>query len=73
MIAIPRNTSGAWNDVVSGFCMSCLRLFCLCYEWLVYVVILAGVSEGTSKSGGLGYLFTFTRVLFEFLKFWRQN
>ena len=22
---------------VSGFCMSCLRLFCLCYEWLVYV------------------------------------
>ena len=30
--------------------MSCLRLFCLCCEWLVYVVILAGVSRGTKKN-----------------------
>ena len=37
--------------------------------------MLAGVSEGTNKSGngGLGYLFTFIRVLFEFLTFWRQG
>ena len=61
--------------------MSCLRLFCLCCEWLVYVVILAGVSRGTKKTkkqkksgiGGLGYLFTFTKVLFEFLTFWRHG
>ena len=57
--------------------MSCLRLFCLCCEWLVYVVILAGVSRGKKKKksgiGGLGYLFTFTKVLFEFLTFWRHG
>ena len=35
------------------------------------VVILAGVSKGTTKSGigGLGYLFIFIKVLFEFLTF----
>ena len=60
--------------VVSRFCVSCLRLFCLCCEWLVYVVILAGVSEGKKSGiGALGYLFTFTRVLFEFLTFWTQG
>ena len=42
---------------------------------VVYVVIWAGVSEGTKKSGigTLGYLFSFTRVLFEFVTFWRQG
>jgi hypothetical protein len=47
----------------------------LCYECLVYVVILARVSEGTNYSGigGLGYMFTFIRVLFEFLTLWRQG
>ena len=30
--------------------MSSLRLFCLCYEWLVYVVVLAGVSKGTKNN-----------------------
>ena len=55
--------------------MSCFRLFCLCCEWLVYVVILAGVSRGTKKYGigGLGYLSTFTKVLFEFQTFWRHG
>ena len=34
-----------------------------------------GSFEGHKKSGigGLGYLFTFTRVLFEFLTFWRHG
>ena len=48
----------------------------MCYEWYSRnVVILAGVSKGTKKSGigGLGYLFTFLRVLFEFLTLWRQG
>ena len=47
----------------------------MCYEWLVYVVILAGVSKGTTKSGigGLEYMFTFIRVLFEFLTIWNQG
>ena len=38
-------------------------------------MILAGVSEGTNYSGigGLGYMFTFIRVLFEFLTFWREG
>ena len=51
------------------------HLFCWCCEWWVYVVIWAGVSEGTKKSGigTLGYLFSFTRVLFEFVTFWRQG
>ena len=36
--------------VVSGFCMSCFGLFCLCYEWdCRNVVILAGVSKGTKN------------------------
>ena len=50
-------------------------MLCLCCEWLVYVVILAGVSRGTNKSGisGLGYLFRFIKVLFEFLTFWRHG
>ena len=32
MIAIPRNTSGAWNDVI-------LLVGCLCCKWVLYVVI----------------------------------
>ena len=34
-----------------------------------------GVSRGTNKSGigGLGYIFTFTKVLFEFLTVWRHG
>ena len=36
---------------------------------------LGGSFEGYKQSGigGLGYLFTFTMVLFEFLTFWRQD
>ena len=32
MIAVPRNTSGAWNDVI-------LLVGCLCCKWVLYVVI----------------------------------
>ena len=60
--------------VVSGFCMSYLRLFCLCCEWLVCRKF-SGSFGGYKKSGigalALGYLFT--RVLFEFQTFWRHG
>ena len=71
MIAIPRNTSVAWNNVI-------LIVGCLCNKWVLYVVletvllvcvvILAEVSEG--RKTFWNWFFVISVYI---LHFWRQG